>query len=94
MLAELVGAPARLVPVPTSTLAANNLNPTEISPFSDRWMSVLDPAKAKATLGFQHEPLRRYLEKIVTCFLNHPPAMPPTNYSQRPVERELAERLR
>jgi hypothetical protein len=74
--------------------AANNLNVTEVSPFSDRWMSVLDPAKARAALGFQHEPLPRYLEKIVNCYLNHPPATPPANYTQRPAELALAGRLR
>ena len=92
-LAELVGAPARLVPAPASALAANGLHPTEVSPFSDRWMSFLDPARAKAALGFQHEPLRHYLEKIITCFLNHPPATPPANYAKRPAELALAGRL-
>jgi nucleoside-diphosphate-sugar epimerase len=92
-LADLVGAPARLVPVPASALAANHLQVTEVSPFSGRWMSFVDPAKAKAALGFQHEPLNHYLEKIVTCFLNYPPASPPANYSQRQAERALAERL-
>lgn len=92
-LAELVGALARLVSVPASALAASALDLTEVSPFSDPWMSVLDPAKAKAALGFQHEPLRHYLEKIVTCFLNHPPATPPANYAQRHAELALARRL-
>lgn len=93
ILAELVGAPARLVPVPASALAASHLDLTEVSPFSDRWMSFLDPAKAKAALEFRHEPLRHYLEKIVTCFLNHPPAAPPANYTQRQAELALAGRL-
>jgi nucleoside-diphosphate-sugar epimerase len=93
MLAELVGAPARLFPVPASTLAADSLEVTEVSPFSNHWMSFLDPAKAKASLGFQHEPLRHYMEKIVTCFLNHPSDTPPANYTKRPVELALASRL-
>jgi nucleoside-diphosphate-sugar epimerase len=92
-LAELVGAPARQVMVPASTLAANDLEVTKVSPFSEYWMSFLDPAKAKAALGFRHEPLRHYMEKIVTCFLNHPAATPPTNYIQRPAELALAQRL-
>jgi nucleoside-diphosphate-sugar epimerase len=92
-LTELAGAPARLVPVPASELAASNLNPADVSPFSDPWMSLLDPSKAKAALGFQHEPLRHYLEKIVTCFLNHPPAAPPANNAQRQAELALAKRL-
>jgi nucleoside-diphosphate-sugar epimerase len=92
-LADLVGAPARLVPVPTLSLAAHHLHITEVSPFSDRWMSFLDPAKAKTALGFQHEPLRHYLEKIATCLLNHPPSTPPANYTHRPAELALAGQL-
>ncbi len=93
ILAGLVGAPTRQVVVPASTLAANHLDLAEVSPFSGRWMSFLDPAKAKAALGFQHEPLPVYLEKIVTCFLNHPSATPPANYILRPAELALAGRL-
>jgi nucleoside-diphosphate-sugar epimerase len=90
ILAELVGAPARLVPVPALMLAASHLEVTEVSSFSGHWMSFLDPAKAKVDLGFRHESLDHYLEKIVTCFLNHPPATPPANYTQREVELALA----
>jgi nucleoside-diphosphate-sugar epimerase len=92
-LADLVGAPARLVPVPNLSLAAHHLHITEVSPFSDRWMSFLDPAKAKTALGFQHEPLRHYLEKIVTCLLNHPPSTPPAGYTHRPAELALAGQM-
>ena len=40
--------------------------------------------------GFRHEPLERYLEKIVACFLNFPAESPPPGYRQRDVERKLA----
>ncbi|HEU5368583.1 MAG TPA: NAD-dependent epimerase/dehydratase family protein [Ktedonobacterales bacterium] len=93
LLAELLGAPARLLPVSAAQLQAVNLQPADISPFSDRWMSCLDPSRARAELGFQHEPLASYLGKIVTSFLAHAPAAPPENYRHRPVELALAASL-
>lgn len=39
------------------------------SPFSTRWMSRLDPSKAKRELGFRHLPLREYLGRIVAHHL-------------------------
>jgi hypothetical protein len=53
-------------------------------------MSRLDPAKAKAALGFRHEPLSQYVEKIVACFLAHPPVEPPASYAHRSVELRIA----
>ncbi len=90
LLAETLGAPARLLPVASSTLLAAQINPRAFSPFSDPWMSRLDPTKAKEELGFRHEPLQQYLEKIVSNFLNHPPETPPENYRSRAAERALA----
>jgi hypothetical protein len=52
-------------------------------------MSFLDPARAKAELGFRHEPLRSYLDKIVASFLAHPPAEPPPGYERRRDELAL-----
>lgn len=90
VVADLLGAPARLVPVPRERLVAAGLDPVHVSPFSGRWMSFLDPGRAKAELGFRHEPLREYLGRIVSSFLAHPPAEPPESYSRRPDERALA----
>jgi nucleoside-diphosphate-sugar epimerase len=80
MLAETLGAPARFVEVPSARLIAAGLDPVRVSPFSGRWMSFLDPARAKTELGFRHEGLRHYLEKIVASFLAHPPEEPPESY--------------
>ena len=93
MLAETLGAPARLLPVDSAALLAAQLNPQDFSPFSARWMSYLDPTRAKEALGFRHEPLPQYLEKIVSNFINHPPETPPENYRLRSAERALAARL-
>jgi nucleoside-diphosphate-sugar epimerase len=94
LLAELLGAPPRLVPIRAPALLAAGLDPVAVSPFSDPWMSQLDASRAKTELGFRPEPLRGYLDKIVTCFLDHPPAVPPEGYARRDAERRLAARLR
>jgi len=90
LLADRLGAPARLVDVPAERVRAAGLDPLLLSPFSGAWMSLLDPARAKEELGFRHEPLGSYLDKIVTSFLAHPPAEPPAGYGSRAVELQLA----
>ncbi|WP_437783243.1 NAD-dependent epimerase/dehydratase family protein [Sorangium sp. So ce1097] len=94
LVAELLGAPARLVPVDSAALRARGLDPVAMSPFSDRWMSMLDPARAKAELGFQHTPLRRWLETVITSLLANPPSEAPPGYERRADELSLAAELR
>jgi nucleoside-diphosphate-sugar epimerase len=90
LVAERLSVPARLVDVPSERVRAAGLDPLALSPFSGQWMSFLDPARAKAELGFAHEPLGSYLDKIVTSFLAHPPAEPPPGYEHRDAERAVA----
>ena len=90
LVAERLGAQARLVDVPAERVRAAGLDPLLLSPFSGTWMSFLDPARAKAELGFRHEPLGSYLDKIVTTFLAHPRADPPPGYEHRAAELPLA----
>jgi nucleoside-diphosphate-sugar epimerase len=90
LLAETLGAPSRLVDVSAERIRAAGLDPLLLSPFSGTWMSFLDPARARAELGFRHEPLVSYLDKIVTSFLAHPPADPPPGYESRAAELRLA----
>jgi nucleoside-diphosphate-sugar epimerase len=88
-LAALIGAAPRFVDVSAEALRAAGLDPLVLSPFSGVWMSFLDPALAKAELGFRHEPLSSYLGKIVSSFLAHPPLDPPSGYETREAERRL-----
>jgi len=90
LVAERLGAEPRLVEVPAERVRAAGLDPLIVSPFSGQWMSFLDPARAKAELGFRHEPLGAYLDKIVTSFLAHPPAEAPPGYESRAAELRLA----
>ncbi|HSD28038.1 MAG TPA: NAD-dependent epimerase/dehydratase family protein [Vicinamibacteria bacterium] len=87
--AERLGGPARLVDVPAESVRAAGLEPLLLSPFSGTWMSFLDPSRATTELGFRHEPLGSYLDKIVTSFLAHPRADPPPGYERRPAELAL-----
>jgi nucleoside-diphosphate-sugar epimerase len=89
LVAGLLGAPARLAPVPAAKLLDAGIEPVRISPFSGRWMSFIDPARAKRELAFRHEPLPSYLDKIVTAFLARPPLEPPPSYAGRSRETAL-----
>ncbi len=89
-LAALVGADARFVDVTADSVRAAGLDSLVLSPFSGEWMSFVDPSLAKAELGFRHEPLASYLDKIVASFLAHPPAEPPPGYEMREAELRLA----
>jgi nucleoside-diphosphate-sugar epimerase len=88
MLIERMGAPDRRVAVPGAALGDVPWN--EVSPFSSRWMSLLDPSRAKAELGFSHRPLGVYLDALVASYLAHPPAEPPEGYRHHEVERRIA----
>jgi nucleoside-diphosphate-sugar epimerase len=92
LVAERLGAPARLVDVPAARVRAAGLDPLVLSPFSGRWMSLLDPTRAKVEIGFRHEPLGSYLDKVVTTFLAHPRSDPPPGYEHRTAESRLAGR--
>jgi nucleoside-diphosphate-sugar epimerase len=93
MLADLAGAPARLVAVPGAEIEHAGLDPVAASPFSTRWKSFLDPGRAQRELGFVHPPLRSYLDKTVASILAYMPAEPPASYAQRPRELALARAL-
>jgi nucleoside-diphosphate-sugar epimerase len=93
MIAEMLGARPRFVPVPSQKILERGLDLRSVSPFSGRWMSMLDASKAEAELGFRHEPLERYLGKIVASYLAHPPPSPPEGYAHRRDEVALAKSL-
>jgi nucleoside-diphosphate-sugar epimerase len=90
---ELLGATPRFVPVPAREIDAAGLDVVAVSPFSGAWMSFLDPRRAKAKLGFRHEPLREYLGRIVAAFLAQPKASPPSALARRAEETALAAKF-
>jgi nucleoside-diphosphate-sugar epimerase len=90
LAAERLGAPPRLVEISVESVRGAGLEALLLSPFSGTWMSFLDPSRARAELGFRHEPLGSYLDKIVTAFLAHPRPDPPPGYERRAAELGLA----
>ena len=88
LLAERLGAPDRRVALPRSALG--DLPVKAISPFTSRWMSYLDPTRARDLLGFSHRPLGAYLDSMVASFLAHRSEAPPEGYRHREAERRLA----
>jgi nucleoside-diphosphate-sugar epimerase len=91
LLADLLGAEARIVGAGAAEMAAAGLDPVAASPFSTRWKSFLDPARAKRELGFRHPPLREYLGRTVASLLAAWNPEPPAGYAQRPRELEFAQ---
>ncbi len=93
LLADLLGAQALFVDLSQERLRGAGLDPVVLSPFSGSWMSFLDPSRARAELGFRHEPLASYLETIVNAFLADPPSDPPPGEELRDAERRLLSTL-
>jgi nucleoside-diphosphate-sugar epimerase len=93
LLAELMGARADLAPVGGETLRAAGLDAMAASPFSGRWVSLLDPSRARDDLGFVHRPLERCLHAVVASFLAFLPPDRPAGWAQRAAELQLARRL-
>ena len=91
-LGRVVGVEPRLVEVPAEALRERGIQPKEVSPFSQKWMSLLNPEKARRELGFHPTPLPTQLECIVASLLANFPAKPPDGYRHRAVELELAGR--
>ncbi len=88
-IAQRVGARPEIVELPAETLEAAGLSARDASPFSSRWMSLIDPARAIAELGFRHPPLDAYLDSIVASLFTAWPTEPPPGYAQRAGELAL-----
>jgi nucleoside-diphosphate-sugar epimerase len=93
VLAEAIGTRPRLVAVSRDEILRAGLDVVAASPFSGRWMSWLDPSRARAELGFAHRPMRECLRSVVASFLAHPPPDRPDGYRARDRELALARRL-
>ena len=89
-LAALTGSRSEIVAVADDALGAAGLDVREVSPFSTRWMSFLDPSRARDELRFRHLPLDEYLGMMVAAYLASPPASPPDGYAHRAREVALA----
>ncbi len=89
VLRDEAGSNAAFADVPTMVLRERGFLPAAISPYSNPWMSHIDPARALAELGFRPTPLHEVLARAVATFMNHPYREPPENYARRAEERAL-----
>jgi nucleoside-diphosphate-sugar epimerase len=92
LLAEALGAPDRRVSLPAHTISSAGLRIRELSPYSTRWMSYIDPSLAREELGFRSTNLPEMLARVVGAFLTSPPPAPPPGYEHRALERTLGSR--
>ncbi|MBC7975617.1 MAG: hypothetical protein H7138_11605, partial [Myxococcales bacterium] len=88
-IAQRVGARPEIVELPAETLEAAGLSARDASPFSSRWMSLIDPARAITELGFTHPRLDAYLDSIIASLFTAWPTEPPPGYAQRAGELAL-----
>lgn len=86
-LGELLDLTPRIERVERGLLEANGFLP-DCSPFSDRWMSVLDNALSTQALGLTYTPVRETLARVVAHYEVHPPP-PPASYRRRSAEKHL-----
>jgi nucleoside-diphosphate-sugar epimerase len=89
MLAEMANAELRIQYVPRVVLQRDELIP-DCSPFSGRWMSMLDNQRSIDELGMRYTPLDLYLRRLVEHFGGKPNADIP-GYRRRGVELEIAK---
>jgi nucleoside-diphosphate-sugar epimerase len=91
MLADLTGTSLQIVRVPRAELEAQQFFPA-CSPFTERWMSDLDPRRSKTELGVTYTPLPMYLSKLVKHF-SEQPRRTPIGYEHRAEELALASKF-
>jgi nucleoside-diphosphate-sugar epimerase len=89
MMARELGAPVRTASVPVKKIVDAGLVVREVSPFSSRWQSFLDPERAKKELGFRATPVSEQVRGIVATWLARRPEEPPKGYEKRKRELEL-----
>ncbi len=89
LVAGALGAsPPRRVQLPRAMLAAADLLPA-CSPWSGRWMSVLDNAAGKQLLGLTYTPPERYLPPLAAAARDWPKTRVP-GWDRRAAELALA----
>ncbi len=92
-LCRHAGAAPRLLDVSAEQLEARGLVVRDVSPFSSRWMSFVDPSKAERELGFVHPPLDEVIGSVVASLLADWPKIARPGLEKRSVELELAASL-
>lgn len=88
-LASRVGARPVIKECSPEQIERAGLSVRAASPFSSRWMSLIDPARGVAELDLRHPPLDTYLDSIVADLFAAWSAVPPPGYEQRRAEIDV-----
>lgn len=89
LAARLLEKPLEVLEIPVSLMHEYEI-PESISPFSGRWVSVLDPSLAGEEIGFRPTPVQQWLGDTIRWFVESYAGPDPDNYRYRPREQELA----
>lgn len=90
LAARLVERPLTLYRIPTTILQEKDIS-SQISPFSGRWISYLDPSLATAEIGFKPTPVSDWLRDTIHWFVYEYEGSKPENYENREKEISLVE---
>jgi len=90
-IAGLMERKTEIIEIPPGELLANDV-PLDISPFSGKWVSYLDPSLAQQTLDFHSTPLNEWLPVVIKYFMEEYSGSEPDNYRYRTSEIRLVKK--
>jgi hypothetical protein len=91
-MAQIIEKPISIFKAPLNLLNKYNLS-AEISPFSGKWVSYMDPSWAIEDIKFKPTPTKAWLQKTVNWFIHEYNGTAPENCNFREKEIQLAKHL-
>ncbi len=91
-IAGILGVTVKFCFLPGDQLIRSGIS-MEISPFSNRWVSYMDPSLAVDELEFRSTPLEHWLPLVIEYFQNLYQGPPPENFRSRPTEIDLLRNI-
>ena len=88
LTARMLERDVEIVPIPEKVMLEHHVT-RDVSPFSGKWVSYLDPSLIMEELKFQPTPVEEWLRETVRYFIDEYSGPDPDNYRQRPRELEL-----
>jgi nucleoside-diphosphate-sugar epimerase len=91
LIASLLNKKIKIVTVSKQQLKEHMIS-TDISPFSGRWVSYLDPGYARQEIGFTSTPLPNWISEVSSYFIRQYQGSLPENYQFRSKEITFLEK--
>ncbi len=92
LCASIMKRGVKFVETSIAEIIKNGLD-ISLSPFTSRWVSLLDPSKAERELNFKSTPIRDWLKSTIDWFTGEYKGEKPGNYGQRSREIEFSRSL-